>query len=133
MSLIFALTLSQINHPLHAQVEQPNNGNYIRLYHDLNGDGNYYNDNLRSYYLHFADNGILVDEGRFSPLVMRSVTAAQPASPERHTCTLRCSSAPILAGSPWIPLAGREWMLIPGMWRASCFGTRHPKSEDGMN
>lgn len=39
------------------------NGNFIRLYHDLNGDGNYYNDNLRSYYLHFADNGILVDEG----------------------------------------------------------------------
>ena len=42
----------------------PYNGNYIRLYHDLNGDGNYYNDNLRSYYLHFADNGILVDEGQ---------------------------------------------------------------------
>lgn len=42
----------------------PYNGNYIRLYHDLNGDGNYYNDNLRSYYLHFADNGIFVDEGQ---------------------------------------------------------------------
>ena len=42
----------------------PYNGNYIRLYHDLNGDGNYYNDNLRSYYLHFSDNGILVDEGQ---------------------------------------------------------------------
>jgi murein DD-endopeptidase MepM/ murein hydrolase activator NlpD len=42
----------------------PYNGNYIRFYHDLNGDGNYYNDNLRSYYLHFADNGILVDEGQ---------------------------------------------------------------------
>lgn len=42
----------------------PYNGNYIRLYHDLNGDGNYYNDGLRSYYLHFADNGILVDEGQ---------------------------------------------------------------------
>ncbi len=39
------------------------NGNFIRIYHDLNGDGNYYNDNLRSYYLHFADNGILVDDG----------------------------------------------------------------------
>jgi hypothetical protein len=42
----------------------PYNGNYIRMYHDLDGDGNYYNDNLRSYYLHFADNGILVDEGQ---------------------------------------------------------------------
>ncbi|MCB9156070.1 MAG: M23 family metallopeptidase [Caldilineaceae bacterium] len=42
----------------------PYNGNYIRLYHDLDGDGNYYNDGLRSYYLHFADNGILVDEGQ---------------------------------------------------------------------
>jgi murein DD-endopeptidase MepM/ murein hydrolase activator NlpD len=42
----------------------PYNGNYIRLYHDLDGDGNYYNDNLRSYYLHFADNGIMVDEGQ---------------------------------------------------------------------
>jgi hypothetical protein len=44
--------------------DDPYNGNYIRLYHDLNGDQNYYNDNLRSYYLHFADNGILVDEGQ---------------------------------------------------------------------
>lgn len=42
----------------------PYNGNYIRLYHDLDGDGNYYNDGLRSYYLHFADNGIVVDEGQ---------------------------------------------------------------------
>jgi murein DD-endopeptidase MepM/ murein hydrolase activator NlpD len=41
----------------------PFNGNFIRLYHDLNGDGNYYNDGLRSYYLHFANNGIAVDEG----------------------------------------------------------------------
>lgn len=41
----------------------PYNGNYIRLYHDLDGDGNYYNDGLRSYYLHLADNGIVVDEG----------------------------------------------------------------------
>lgn len=44
--------------------DDPYNGNYIRIYHDLNGDGDYYNDNLRSYYLHFADNGILVDEGQ---------------------------------------------------------------------
>lgn len=44
--------------------DDPYNGNYIRLYHDLNGDGNYYNDGLRSYYLHFADDGILVDEGQ---------------------------------------------------------------------
>lgn len=42
----------------------PYNGNYIRIYHDLDGDGDYYNDDLRSYYLHFADNGILVDEGQ---------------------------------------------------------------------
>lgn len=41
----------------------PFNGNFIRLYHDLNGDGNYYNDGLRSYYLHFANSGIAVDEG----------------------------------------------------------------------
>jgi murein DD-endopeptidase MepM/ murein hydrolase activator NlpD len=41
----------------------PYNGNYIRLYHDLNDDGNFYNDGLRSYYLHFADDGIIVDEG----------------------------------------------------------------------
>ncbi len=41
----------------------PFNGNFILLYHDLNGDGNYYNDGLRSYYLHFADNGLMVDEG----------------------------------------------------------------------
>ncbi len=41
----------------------PFNGNFIRLYHDLNKDGNFYNDGLRSYYLHFADNGIVVDEG----------------------------------------------------------------------
>ena len=40
----------------------PYNGNHIRFYHDLDGDGNYYNDGLRSYYLHFADNGILVAE-----------------------------------------------------------------------
>lgn len=44
--------------------DDPYNGNYIRMYHDLDGDGNYYNDNLRSYYLHFAGNGILVDEGQ---------------------------------------------------------------------
>ncbi len=41
----------------------PFNGNFILLYHDLNGDRNFYNDGLRSYYLHFADNGIVVDEG----------------------------------------------------------------------
>ncbi len=41
----------------------PFNGNFIILYHDLNGDENFYNDGLRSYYLHFEDNGIVVDEG----------------------------------------------------------------------
>jgi hypothetical protein len=41
----------------------PFNGNFILLYHDLNGDGNFYNDGLRSYYLHFVINGIVVDEG----------------------------------------------------------------------
>ena len=41
----------------------PFNGNFIRLYHDLNGDGDYYNDGLRSYYLHFADNSLVVDAG----------------------------------------------------------------------
>ncbi len=44
--------------------DDPYNGNYVLLYHDLNGDQNYYNDNLRSYYLHFAANGVLVDEGQ---------------------------------------------------------------------
>jgi hypothetical protein len=44
--------------------DDPYNGNYVLLYHDLNGDQNYYNDDLRSYYLHFADNGVLVDEGQ---------------------------------------------------------------------
>lgn len=44
--------------------DDPYNGNYIRIYHDVDGDGDYYNDGLRSYYLHFADNGILVDEGQ---------------------------------------------------------------------
>jgi murein DD-endopeptidase MepM/ murein hydrolase activator NlpD len=43
--------------------DHPFNGNFIRLYHDLNEDGDYYNDGLRSYYLHFAHNGIVVDEG----------------------------------------------------------------------
>jgi hypothetical protein len=41
----------------------PFNGTFIRLYHDVNGDGNFYNDGLRSYYLHLANNGIVVDEG----------------------------------------------------------------------
>jgi murein DD-endopeptidase MepM/ murein hydrolase activator NlpD len=41
----------------------PYNGNYVRLYHDLDGDDDYYNDGVRSYYLHFASDGILVDEG----------------------------------------------------------------------
>jgi len=44
--------------------DDPYNGNYIRLYHDLDGDGNYYNDGVRSYFLHFADNSIFVDEGQ---------------------------------------------------------------------
>lgn len=43
--------------------EHPFNGNFILMYHDLNEDGNYYNDDLRSYYLHFTPNGIVVDEG----------------------------------------------------------------------
>lgn len=44
--------------------DDPYNGNYIRIYHDVDGNGDYYDDGLRSYYLHFADNGILVDEGQ---------------------------------------------------------------------
>jgi murein DD-endopeptidase MepM/ murein hydrolase activator NlpD len=61
-----------LNPPIYAPAEglvdtigegHPFNGNFIVLYHDLNGDGNFYNDGLRSYYLHFAANGIMVDEG----------------------------------------------------------------------
>jgi murein DD-endopeptidase MepM/ murein hydrolase activator NlpD len=44
--------------------DHPFNGTFLRLYHDLNEDGNYYNDGLRSYYLHFAPNGIVVDVGQ---------------------------------------------------------------------
>ncbi len=40
------------------------NGNFIIINHDLNGDGDYGNDGLRSFYLHFADGGIAVREGQ---------------------------------------------------------------------
>lgn len=40
------------------------NGNFVILNHDLNGDGDYSNDGLRSYYLHFADDGIAVYQGQ---------------------------------------------------------------------
>lgn len=40
------------------------NGNFVIINHDLNGDGDYYNDGLRSFYLHFADDGIAVYQGQ---------------------------------------------------------------------
>lgn len=40
------------------------NGNFIIVNHDVNGDGDYNNDGLRSYYLHFADDGIAVYQGQ---------------------------------------------------------------------
>jgi len=40
------------------------NGNFIIVNHDLNGDGDYGNDGLRSLYLHFADEGIAVYQGQ---------------------------------------------------------------------
>jgi len=47
-----------------------NNGNHLYLYHDLNGDNNYMNDNFRSAYLHFANpitltTGQIVSEGQY--------------------------------------------------------------------
>lgn len=50
---------------------KPANGYHIILRHDMNGDGNYDNDDLRSFYLHFTSNGIavvngqIVNEGQF--------------------------------------------------------------------
>jgi hypothetical protein len=40
------------------------NGNAIFIKHDLNGDGNYNDDNIRSAYLHFADGSIAVSQGQ---------------------------------------------------------------------
>lgn len=39
------------------------NGNFFRIKHDLNNNGNYDDDNFRSVYLHFASGGIAVNNG----------------------------------------------------------------------
>lgn len=50
---------------------RPGNGWHIRLKHDLNGNGNYNDDNFRSIYLHFTANalavvpGQIVEEGQY--------------------------------------------------------------------
>ena len=41
-----------------------NNGNYVILTHDYNGDGDYTNDGLRTFYLHFETGGIVVSRGQ---------------------------------------------------------------------
>ena len=40
------------------------NGNYVILNHDLNGNGTYSDDGLRTFYLHFASGGIVVTRGQ---------------------------------------------------------------------
>lgn len=55
----------------YVQVNPPHqfNGRFIRIKHDVNGNGNYNDDNLRSYYLHFesvaVSIGQIVQEGQF--------------------------------------------------------------------
>ena len=44
---------------------RPANGWHIRMKHDLNGNGNYDDDNFRSIYLHFSPNGLAVRAGQF--------------------------------------------------------------------
>jgi murein DD-endopeptidase MepM/ murein hydrolase activator NlpD len=39
------------------------NGNYVILTHDYNGDGDFTNDGLRTFYLHFETGGIVVSRG----------------------------------------------------------------------
>jgi murein DD-endopeptidase MepM/ murein hydrolase activator NlpD len=43
---------------------RPGNGWHIRLNHDLNGNGNFNDDNFRSYYLHFTANALAVVPGQ---------------------------------------------------------------------
>lgn len=43
---------------------RPANGWHIRMKHDLNGNGNYDDDNFRSIYLHFSPNGLTVWPGQ---------------------------------------------------------------------
>lgn len=43
---------------------RPANGWHIRLKHDLNGNGNYNDDNFRSVYLHFTANALAVTAGQ---------------------------------------------------------------------
>ena len=43
---------------------RPANGWHIRLMHDLNGNGNYNDDNFRSIYLHFTANALGVSTGQ---------------------------------------------------------------------
>ena len=43
---------------------RPANGWHIRMKHDLNGNGNYDDDNFRSIYLHFSPNGLAVSPGQ---------------------------------------------------------------------
>ena len=43
---------------------RPANGWHIRLMHDLNGNGNYNDDNFRSVYLHFTANALAVSPGQ---------------------------------------------------------------------
>jgi hypothetical protein len=43
---------------------RPANGWHIRLKHDLNGNGNYDDDNFRSVYLHFTANALAVTAGQ---------------------------------------------------------------------
>ena len=46
------------------QTNHPANGNAIFIKHDLNGDGNYNDDIIRSAYLHFKDGSIQVSAGQ---------------------------------------------------------------------
>lgn len=43
---------------------RPGNGWHIRLQHDLNGNGNFADDNFRSIYLHFTANALAVTAGQ---------------------------------------------------------------------
>jgi len=86
----------------------PYNGNYIRLVHDLNKDGNYDNDGLRSYYLHFADGGIsssivrgaYVSEGQY--LGLGGMTG-KASTPHMHFEVQR------LISGQWFPVDPFSW------------------------
>lgn len=67
----FAGITRQIYAPAAGQVlmagtdpNRPANGWHIRLKHDLNGNGNYNDDNFRSVYLHFTANALAVTAGQ---------------------------------------------------------------------